>query len=209
VHFFIIYFTNRHISPRQEISICRKQFYMIRLNNTRIWRCWIINKNVNLNEGIKEKEIRLIGDEESKVISTREALNMAREKDMDLVMISPTANPPVCKIMDYSKFLYEQSKKLKEVKKNQKVVALKEIRLSATIEEHDIEIKANNAKRFLSDDDKVKVSIRFKGRENNYTHLGTKVFDIFISKIGDIAIIEKPAKLEGKNMFMILAPKKQ
>jgi translation initiation factor IF-3 len=134
---------------------------------------------------------------------------MARENDLDLVMISPTANPPVCRIMDYNKFLYEQSKKQKEARKNQKVVEIKEVRLSATIEEHDIDIKANNARKFLSNDNKVKVSIRFRGRENNYTSLGKKVFDIFVSKIGDAGIVEKPAKLEGKSMTMILAPKKQ
>lgn len=133
---------------------------------------------------------------------------MAHERDLDLVMISPTANPPVCKIMDYSKFLYEQAKKQKEARKNQKVVDIKEIRLSATIEDHDLEIKANNAKKFLSDENKVKVSIRFKGRENNYTHLGAKVFDVFLSKIGDAGVVEKPAKLEGKSMIMILGPKK-
>lgn len=167
-----------------------------------------INKNVNLNEGIREREIRLVSDEESKIVNTREALALARENDLDLVMVSPTAKPPVCKIMDYNKFLYEQSKKQKEARKNQKVVEIKEIRLSATIEEHDIEIKANNAKRFLQDENKVKVSIRFKGRQNNYTGLGAKVFEEFLSKIDGLAIVEKAPQLEGKNMFMILGPKK-
>lgn len=164
---------------------------------------------MNLNEGIREKEIRLVSDnEESRIINTREALELARESDLDLVMISPTAKPPVCKIMDYNKFLYEQSKKQKEAKKNQKVVEIKEVRLSATIEEHDIEIKANNAKRFLQDENKVKVSIRFKGRQNNYTGVGAKVFEAFLSKIEGLAVVEKAAQLEGKNMFMILGPKK-
>ena len=167
-----------------------------------------INKNVNLNEGIREKEIRLVSEEESRIVNTREALALARENDLDLVMISPTAKPPVCKIMDYNKFLYEQSKKQKEAKKNQKVVEIKEIRLSATIEDHDIEIKANNAKRFLQDENKVKVSIRFKGRQNNYTGLGSKVFEAFLSKIDGLAVVEKAPQLEGKNMFMILGPKK-
>nr|WP_313885213.1 translation initiation factor IF-3 [Clostridium sp. DJ247] len=171
-------------------------------------RCCVINKDFNLNESIREREIRLLGEEGSQIINTREALNLAREKDLDLVMISPTANPPVCKIMDYSKFLYEQAKKEKENKKNQKVVDIKEIRLSPNIEEHDINIKANNAKKFLSNENKVKVSIRFRGRQNNYTSVGNKVFDIFISKIGDIGTIEKPPRLEGNNMIMILAPKK-
>lgn len=167
-----------------------------------------INKNVNMNEGIREREIRLVGEEESRIISTREALELARESELDLVMISPGAKPPVCKIMDYNKFLYEQSKKQKEAKKNQKVVEIKEVRLSATIEEHDIEIKANNAKKFLSNDNKVKVSIRFKGRQNNHTHMGAKVFETFISKLDDLGVVEKSAQLEGRNMFMVLAPKK-
>lgn len=123
-------------------------------------------------------------------------------------MISPNVNPPVCRIMDYSKFLYEQSKKEKENRKNQKTVDIKEIRLSPSIEEHDIDVKATNAKKFLENDNKVKVSIRFRGRQNNYTSVGNKVFDIFLSKIGDIGIIEKPARLEGNNMILILAPKK-
>ncbi|WP_425350799.1 translation initiation factor IF-3 [Clostridium muellerianum] len=152
--------------------------------------------------------MRLADKEESIIIKTNEALNRAREEGLDLVMISPKAKPPVCRIMDYNKFLYEQSKKEKEARKNQKVVDIKEIRLRPNIEEHDIEIKANNAKKFLSNDNKVKVSIRFRGRENNYTHAGNKVFDIFISKIGDIAVIEKAPKLEGNNMIMILTPKR-
>lgn len=168
----------------------------------------LINKNVNINEGIRVKEIRLISGDESKIVSTQEALKLAEERDMDLVMVSPNAAPPVCRIMDYSKFLYEQSKKQKEAKKNQKIVELKEIRLSPTIEEHDIDIKSNNAKKFLSAGNKVKVSIRFRGRQNNYTSLGSKVFNVFIAKLGDSAVIEKSAQLEGKNMFMVLSPKK-
>lgn len=151
----------------------------------------------------------MVGEEESRVMSTKEALEIAIEKDLDLVMISPGATPPVCKIMDYNKFLYEQSKKEKEAKKNQKVVELKEVRLSPTIEEHDIEIKAGNARKFLSNDNKVKVSIRFRGRQNNFTGLGAKVFEVFIAKIGEDGIVEKPPRLEGNNMIMILAPKKQ
>ncbi|MDP4089908.1 MAG: translation initiation factor IF-3 [Bacillota bacterium] len=168
-----------------------------------------IDKKIALNEGIRDKEIRLVGEAESRIIKTREALLMAREKNLDLVMISPAANPPVCRIMDYNKFLYEQSKKQKEARKNQTVTEVKEVRLSATIEEHDIEIKANNAKKFLSNDNKVKVSIRFKGRQNNYTSMGTKVFDTFLSKLEGLGVVEKAPQLEGKNMFMILSPNKK
>lgn len=167
-----------------------------------------IERDIKLNEKIREKEIRLVQEGESRIISTKEALEIARDMELDLVMVSPDAEPPVCKIMDYKKYLYEKTKKAKEAKKNQKVVELKEIRLSPTIEEHDIEIKANNAKRFLKDENKVKVSIRFRGRQNNYTSMGTKVFDKFLSKIDEIAVVEKAAQLEGKNMFMIIAPKK-
>jgi translation initiation factor IF-3 len=168
-----------------------------------------ISKDFMINEEIREKEVRLIGGDDSQIVKTRDALAMAEEQELDLVMISPTANPPVCRIMDYSKFLYEQSKKLKENKKNQKVVTLKEIRLSPTIEDNDIEIKANNAKKFLSNENKVKVSIRFRGRQNNYKDAGNKVFETFLSMIGDAGVVEKPARLEGNSMHMIMGPKKQ
>lgn len=168
------------------------------------------NKNFLVNEDIREKEIRVIGDDGSQlgVIPTREALRMAEEKDLDLVAISPTAVPPVCKIMDFGKFVYEQTKKEKENKKNQKVVSIKEIRLSPTIEEHDIEIKANNASKFLKAGDKVKVTVRFRGREADYAFKGNKILQGFFKKVEDVCIVEKPAKLEGRNMIMILGPKK-
>jgi translation initiation factor IF-3 len=169
---------------------------------------YIINKNNNLNEQIRVDKIRLVGEKESTILKTREALEMARERGMDLVMVSPQAKPPVCKIMNYSKFLYEQSKKVKMARKNQKIVEMKEIRLSATIELNDIEIKANNAKKFLNKGNKVKVSIRFRGRQNNYTNLGRKVMDVFLDKVEESASVERAPKLEGNNMFMILAPKK-
>ena len=123
-------------------------------------------------------------------------------------MISPGAVPPVCKIMDFGKFIYEQNKKEKESKKNQKLVVIKEIRLSATIEEHDIAIKANNARKFLIDGDKVKVTVRFRGREADYSFKGKKILDNFVSRIEEVCIIEKHAKLEGRNMTMFLAPKR-
>ena len=141
-------------------------------------------------------------------MSTKEALEIARNSDLDLVMVSPNAKPPVCKIMDYNKYLYEKAKKAKEAKKKQKTIEVKEIRLSPTIEDHDIEIKANHAKRFLKGENKVKVSIRFRGRQNNYTNMGAKVFEKFLSKIDELAVVEKAARLEGRNMFMIIAPKK-
>lgn len=169
-----------------------------------------ISKNFTCNESIREREIRVIDADGSQlgVIPTKQALSMAEEKELDLVMISPTANPPVCKIMDLGKFIYEQSKKEKEAKKKQKVTVLKEIRCSLTIEENDIAIKAKNARKFLLDGDKVKVTIRFKGREATLGHLGQKILQNFVSKLDDVCIVEKPAKHEGRNMTMVLAPKK-
>lgn len=163
-----------------------------------------------MNEEIREKEIRVIGadGEPLGILPTKEALKMAEEKELDLVAISPNAAPPVCKIMDFGKFIYEQQKKDKEAKKKQKVITIKEIRLSATIEEHDIEIKANNAKKFLTDGDKVKITVRFRGREIENSHVGRKILDLFVEKIGDIFVVEKPARQEGRNMIMILAPKR-
>lgn len=167
-------------------------------------------KELLLNEEIRENEIRVIGDdgEQLGLMSSREALTIAEQKDLDLVMISPGANPPVCRIMDYGKHIYEQSKKTKEAKKNQKVVSIKEVRLSPTIEEHDINIKASNARKFLLAEDKVKVTVRFRGREADYSHVGKKILSSFYSKVEDVSSVEKPAKQEGRNMIMILAPKK-
>lgn len=142
------------------------------------------------------------------VISTKEAQKIAEEKELDLVMISPNANPPVCRIMDLGKYIYEQSKKEKEAKKKQKVTTLKEIRCSLTIEENDIAIKAKNARKFLLDGDKVKITVRFKGREAQLGHIGQKILENFVSKLEDVCIVEKPAKHEGRNMTMVLGPKK-
>ena len=169
-----------------------------------------ISKNFTCNESIKEKEIRVIDSEGNQlgIISTKEALDMAEEKELDLVMISPNANPPVCKIMDLGKYIYEQSKKEKEAKKKQKVTVIKEIRCGLTIEENDIAIKAKNARKFLVDGDKVKITIRFKGREAALGHLGLKILENFVSKLEDVCVVEKAAKQEGKNMTMVLGPKK-
>ena len=170
----------------------------------------VISKNFTCNESIREKEIRVIDTDGTQlgVISTKEALQMAEEKDLDLVMISPTAVPPVCKIMDLGKYIYEQSKKEKEAKKKQKVVNVKEVRVSLTIEEHDIDIKAKNARKFLLDGDKVKITVRFRGREMELGHLGLRILEKFSTKLEDVCVIEKPAKREGRNMTMVLGPKK-
>lgn len=142
-------------------------------------------------------------------MSSQEAQKLADEADLDLVNISPKAKPPVCKIMDYGKYRFEQNKRQKEAKKNQKVVSLKEMRLSATIDKHDMEVKAKNVKKFLEAGDKVKVSIRFRGRQLAHTDQGRTVMKLFIEMLGDAATVEKNAKMEGRSMFMILVPKTQ
>lgn len=139
-------------------------------------------------------------------MSSRQALELAAERQLDLVKIAPQAKPPVCRIMDYGKFKFEQSKKEKEARKNQKIVNIKEIRFSPTIEEHDLNVKAKNAQKFLQDGDKVKVTIRFRGREVNHVSYGEKALGRFYDIVKDYCVIEKPAKLEGRNMIMILAP---
>jgi len=168
-----------------------------------------IANELQTNAQIRDNSVRVIADdgEQLGVMSSREALQIAEEKGLDLVKVSPQADPPVCKIMDYGKYRFEQSKKQKEAKKNQKIVELKEMRLSATIDKHDLEVKAKNVGKFLAAGDKVKVSIRFKGRQMTHTEKGLQVMDEFFAMVEDNAIVEKRAKLEGRSMFMILAPK--
>ena len=140
-------------------------------------------------------------------MSSKDALNKAMERDLDLVLIAPNAKPPVCKIMDYGKYCFEQAKREKEAKKKQKTVEIKEIRLGLSIDVHDFETKGNQAKKFLNSGDKVKVSIRFRGRELGHPEIGTDVMTRFAEYCSDAAIVEKPAKMEGRNMLMLLAPK--
>jgi len=168
-----------------------------------------IAKELFINEQIREKEVRVVSDsgEQLGIMATDKAQALADEADMDLVNISPNANPPVCKIMDYGKFRFEQGKKQKEAKKNQKTVEIKEMRLSATIDTHDMEIKAKNVRKFLVAGDKVKVSIRFRGRQLAHTDKGREVMKTFIEMLEDVATVEKNAKMEGRSMFMVLTPK--
>jgi translation initiation factor IF-3 len=143
------------------------------------------------------------------IVSAREAQLKANERELDLVKISPNANPPVCKIMDYGKFLYEQNKREKEAKKKQTVIEVKELRLSAKIEEHDFGFKAKNAIKFLEDGDKVKVSIRFRGREISYATMGKEVLEKFAEAVKEYGKVEKPPIMEGRTMSMVLAPHKK
>ncbi len=175
-----------------------------------LWRCFTIaSVNHEINEEIIDKEIRVIGDdgEQLGIMSAEAALKIAEEKELDLVKISPMAKPPVCKIMDYGKFRFEQSKREKEAKKNQRVMEVKEIRMSPGIGENDLNTKLKSALKFLADGDRVKVSIRFRGREMAHTHLGEVILRDFAAKCGEIANLDKPPKLEGRNMSMFLSPK--
>ncbi len=163
-----------------------------------------------INEQIRDKEIRLIGEdgEQLGIMSSREAMKLAREADLDLVKIAPTAKPPVCKIIDYGKYRYELARKEKEAKKKQKVIDVKEILLSPNIEENDINTKANMARKFLVKGDKVKVALRFRGREMAHMQSSKHVLDDFAEKLSDIAVVDKPPKLEGRSMIMFLAEKR-
>ena len=174
------------------------------------WRCCAIsNVDHQINEEIRDAQIRVIDSDGTQlgIISSKEALDIAISKDLDLVKIAPTANPPVCKIMDYGKYCFEQTKREKEARKNQRVVEIKEIRLSLNIDTHDFETKKNHAVRFLSEGNKVKVSIRFRGREMGHPELGADIMKRFAETLADVANVEKPAKLEGRNMLMFLASK--
>ena len=161
-----------------------------------------------LNEEIRDKELRLIGagGEQMGIMPAEEALRIADEKGLDLVKISPQANPPVCKLMDYGKF--EQGKREKEARKNQHVVEIKEIRMSPGIDIGDFNVKLKNALKFLADGNRVKVSVRFRGREMAHTDIGKKLLDKFAEQCAEIANVDKGAKLEGRNMSMFLSPKK-
>ena len=162
-----------------------------------------------LNEDIRDKEVRLIGSgEQLGIMSSEDALRIADEKGMDLVKISPQAKPPVCKLMDYGKFRFEQGKREKEARKNQHVVEIKEIRMSPGIDVGDFNVKLKNAQKFLSEGNRVKVSVRFRGREMAHTDIGRKLLDKFAEQCAGIANVDKGAKLEGRNMSMFLSPKK-
>ena len=172
----------------------------------------IISKDTaQINEGIKAKEFLLISqDGEQLGVKTKaEAIQIAERVNLDVVLVAPNAKTPVAKIMNYGKFKFEQQKKEKEAKKKQKVVVVKEIRLSPTIEKHDFETKLKNAKKFLAKEDKVKVSIRFKGRAITHKEIGQKVLERFSEEASDIATVEQKAKMEGRSMFLVLAPKKE
>ena len=161
-----------------------------------------------INEQIRDREVRLIDEqgEQLGIVSNKEAQELAIEKKLDLVKISPTAKPPVCKIMDYSKHRFDQQKKEKEAKKKQKTVAMKELRLSPNIDTHDINVKVKKAKEFLKNGDKIKISIRFRGREVGYSDNSLEIFTQFAKAVEEFGVVEKPPKKEARIMSMFLSP---
>lgn len=189
---------------RQKSSVCALIIYKV------FWRCLTIsNKELQINDEIRDKELRIIGADGSQlgIMSAAKALEAAAAQNLDLVKIAPQATPPVCKIMDYGKYRFEQTKREKEAKKNQRVVDIKEIRLSLNIDTHDFNTKLNHATRFIKGGDKVKVSIRFRGREMGHPELGYDIMEKFAQACSEVATVEKPAKLEGRTMLMFLAAK--
>jgi len=164
-----------------------------------------------INEQIRDKEVRLIDTDGAQlgIVTSRDAQRIADEKRLDLVKISPTAKPPVCKIMDYSKYKFEQQKKEKEARKKQRTIDIKEIRLSPNIDKHDVDTKVKKAIGFLKDGDKVKVTIRFRGRELGRTDVAYAIFNDFTAQVAEYANVEKPPKMEARSMAMFLAPKPQ
>ena len=174
------------------------------------WRWFpIANQGHLINEEIQVPEVRLISDtgEQLGLMSAEAALQIAIEKEMDLVMIAPTSKPPVCKIMDYGKFRFEQAKREKEAKKNQRVIEIKEIRMSPSIGENDFGTKLRSGQKFLSEGNRLKVTVRFRGREMAHTNIGEQLLKDFAEKCSELATMDKNPKLEGRNMSMFLSPR--
>ncbi|NLW59956.1 MAG: translation initiation factor IF-3 [Firmicutes bacterium] len=170
-----------------------------------------MNSELRVNENIRVKEVRVVSadGEQLGILPIKDALRLAREKDLDLVEVAPTARPPVCKIMDYGKYRYEQSRREREARKRQKVVDIKEIRLTPKIETHDLQVKIKQALKFLASGDKVKVSVRFRGREIVHADLGKKLLMQLYEAVQEKATLEREPKVEGRNMIMILSAKQE
>ena len=174
------------------------------------WRCCVIsNREHQINEEIRDKELRVIDVDGNQlgILSADEALKIAFEKDLDLVKIAPQATPPVCRIMDYGKFCFEQTKRAKEAKKNQKVIEIKEVRMSSTIDTHDFNVKVNQAVKFLNGGDKIKVSVRFKKRTLAHPQFGEELLAKFKDAISEAGVVDKPSKMEGRSLVMFVSPK--
>jgi len=174
------------------------------------WRCFRISKQGHqINEEIRDKEVRLVSDtgEQLGIMSAREALERAMDANLDLVKISPTANPPVCKLMDYGKYKFEQTKREKEARKNQHVVEIKEVRMSPSIDVNDFNVKLRNAQKFLAEGNRVKVTVRFRGREMAHTDIGKGLLLKFAEQCSEVATLDKDPKLDGRHMSIFLSPK--
>lgn len=187
-------------------SFCVSVFLFIPL----IWGCCVISKKEHeLNEDIRDKQLRVIGvdGEQLGIMSADEALKIAYEKDLDLVKIAPQATPPVCRIMDYGKYIFEQTKREKEAKKNQRIIDIKEIRMSSTIDTHDFNVKVNQAVKFLNGGDKLKVSVRFRKRTVAHPQFGQDLLDKFKEAISEVGVVDKPSKMEGRSLVMFVSPK--
>ncbi len=171
-------------------------------------RCVRIN-DLMINEEIRDREVRLIDQngEQLGIMPTRRALELAEQANLDLVKIAPQAKPPVCKLMDYGKYRFEQSKKEREIRKNQRVITIKEVRLSAVIADHDFDVRVKAGRKFLEDGDKVKASIRFRGRQIAHSQIGMEVMNTFAERLKDVSTVERKPLIEGRNMSMVLAPK--
>ena len=191
--------------------ICFLQINFFSAKAQNILEVFYIKQELPINEQIRAREVQLIDEngEKKGVMPLNDALDLAYDKKLDLVLVAPNAQPPVCKIMNYGKYKFEQAKREKEAKKKQKVFELKEIRITPNIEQHDFEFKVKNARKFIEDGNKVKITVRFRGRELNYVKLGEDNLNKFIDALSDIASPEKKAVLEGKNMFIILAKKSE
>ena len=172
-------------------------------------RCTTISE-LMINEQIRDREVRLIGQdgEQLGVMPITEAMKLAREAELDLVKIAPTAKPPVCKIIDYGKYRYEQARKEKEAKKKQKTIEIKEVRLSPNIDENDLNTKVNAAKKFIEKGNKVKVTLRFRGREMAHVQNSKQILDVFSERMADVAVVDKAPKMEGRSMTMFLTEKR-
>ena len=188
---------------------CLSIFFILKWKVIFLWRCKVIS-DLMINEQIRDREVRVIGEdgEQLGIMSPKEAMKLAEEAGVDLVKIAPTAKPPVCKIVDYGKFKYEQTRKEKEAKKKQKVIDVKEIRLSPNIDTNDLNTKINAARKFLSKGDKVKVTLRFRGREMAHMQNSKHILVDFGESLSDCAVVEKEPKIEGRSMTMFLAEKR-
>ena len=174
-----------------------------------LWRCTVIS-DLMINEQIRDKEVRVVSEtgEQLGIMSSKDAQKLADEQGVDLIKIAPTAKPPVCKIMDYGKFRYEQTRREKEAKKKQRVIEIKEVRLSPNIDVNDLNTKCNSARKFIEKGDKVKVSLRFRGREMAHIDSSKHILEDFAEKLSDIAVVDKAPKLEGRSMTMFLTEKR-